>query len=358
MRGSVLTFCGVVLALCLWLLLHDSQQVKSIPLQAQSKTPAAILANNPSSSDISINPKQTANASMPATASGSGGSIVITTNAIDPNLLSTWQAPIEFYGKVEDSNSNLVAGVNIHFRWSERPAEDGMKTADTQSDSDGLFSLHGEKGRSLTVSFSKDGYYSLLRGEQTFIYALGPNIITPDSTHPVIFYLQKAGTPEPLTRLASPIAGPRQYRLENNGKSTDISFYSGKRVTQGEAKFSVAYSVDVNDQSQNPFKWHCQISIPGGGIQSTAEELPVKAPEQGYQQTIEIDSISNAWSDRFEQSYYFYLPDGKFGRMKFSLICAGNPSFGVEVLINQSGSKNLEYDKYLPGNIMVDQSAP
>jgi hypothetical protein len=360
MRGGVLLFCGVVLALCLWLLLHNAKQSKGALSPAPATTPAATSASNPSLSHTNIYQGTTTLRSMSMTAPAAVISTLptIATNVIDPGLLAAWQVPIEFYGKVEDSNSNSVAGALIHFRWSEKPTEDGMKTADTQSDSDGLFSLHGEKGRSLTVSFSKDGYHSLQRGERTFLYALGPDIITPDSAHPVIFHLQKAGTPEPLMRLASPMAGPRQYRLDSSGKPTDISFYSGKRITQGAAQLSVAYSIDTNDQSHGQFKWRCLISIPGGGIQPTAEELPARAPEQGYQETIEIASDPNAWSDRFEQAYYFYLPDGKYGRMKFSLVCAGNPSFGVEALINPSGSKNLEYDKYLSGNIMVDQSAP
>ena len=73
------------------------------------------------------------------------------------------------------------------------------------------------------------------------------------------------------------------------------------------------------------------MSVPGGGLEATAEELPVFAPERGYLEKIEFKSDVNAWSDRFEQTYYFHLPDGKFGLMKFSLVCADNPSFGVEV---------------------------
>jgi hypothetical protein len=52
------------------------------------------------------------------------------------------------------------------------------------------------------------------------------------------------------------------------------------------------------------------------------------------------------------------LPDGKSGRVDFQLICGRNPLFGVMVLINPTGSRNLEYQKFLPGNIMVDHSSP
>jgi hypothetical protein len=242
--------------------------------------------------------------------------------------LALWQTPIEFYGKVIDENTNPVAGVNIHFNWSELPEKGGERDSDTQSDSDGLFSLHGKHGRALTVLFNKEGYYSSHRGEMTFTYAL-PVGISPDPQNPVIFNLKKKVAQEPLMRLAGAMIGSRQYRLDTKGTPTDISFYTGKRTSQEAGQFRVAYAMDVpQDSKRQKFDWRCQVTVPGGGLQATTEEFPFTAPVEGYQETIEIDSSTNSWSDRLEQTYYVYLPDGKYGRVKFSLVCSSNPFFG------------------------------
>ena len=281
------------------------------------------------------------------------------TNPVAAIRLALWQAPIEFYGKVVDENSNAVAGTKIGFHWVEIPTEEGNRTSTTESDAAGLFSLHGQRGPSLTVWFSKEGYYSSRGGQMSFNYASGPDILSPDPQNPVVFCLRKKGTPEPLMRLAGAMIGPRQYRLDTKDTPTDISFYTGKRTPQGAGQFRVAYGMDVPpDPKQWQFDWRCQVTVPGGGLQATTEEFPFTAPEEGYQETIEIDSNTNAWSDRLEQTYYIHLSDGKYGRIILSLVCSSKPFFGVEALINPSGSRSLEYDKYLPGNIMVDQSAP
>src|SRR6185503_18984387 len=52
-------------------------------------------------------------------------------------LLSAWQAPIDFYGKAVDEEGNPIAQVNVTFTWSEKPAQDAEKTAQTQTDTQG-----------------------------------------------------------------------------------------------------------------------------------------------------------------------------------------------------------------------------
>ena len=254
MRPGVLLVCGIILALCVLLLLHHRPMPAEISAPTVQSGIPETSVNKPMVSHSNLNDVIASVTNTSAvTRTVVSTPTEPTTNTVDPGLLATWQSPIAFYGKVEDTESNSIAGVNIHFRWSEVPTENGMRTADTVSDSSGLFSLQGKHGRSLTVSFGKDGYHSLEHGEQTFLYALGPNIITPDASHPVIFHLQKAGTPEPLMRLASSLTGPRRYHLDANGSPTDISFYTGKRVAAEHAQFHVEYSMSKPGAKSSPF---------------------------------------------------------------------------------------------------------
>lgn len=352
MRARVLLFCGVILALCVWLLLRNTSKKNAQEMIAnqqptQSQMPQVRLATNALKTPVAPTAPLVA-------ATG-------TSNAAKSQVLTLWQAPIEFYGKVIDQNSNPVNGATIRFQWADTPTEDGNRSANATSDAGGLFSLHGARGPDLAVSVSKYGYYSSREEDHPpFKYGFFSNgQFSPDALNPVIFHLYKKGKPEPLMRLAGPVIGPRQYRLNTAGTPSEISFYTGKRMPPGGGQFRVEYWMNVPQGSgQQRFDWHCRITVPEGGLQMTTEEFPLTAPKDDYQESIEIDSDTNAWSNRFEQKFYIHLPDGHYGRVDFTLACSTSPFFGVEALINPVGSKNLEYDKYLPGNILVDHSAP
>jgi|SRR5579884_455469 len=275
-------------------------------------------------------------------------------------MISDWQTPIDFYGKVVDENSNAVSGAGVQFEWDELPHGRDTKHFSTTSDTNGLFSLRGAKGPSLDVRVSKNGYYTPRPGVDSFTYS-GDSHFSPDVSNPVIFKIRKMGTPEPLIRLAGPMGGDRQYRLDSKGEPTTISFYTGKRVPTGQGQFEIAFTMQGSDNgNQRQFQWDCVVSIPGGGLQAAPTEFAFSAPDTGYQPTDEIKSESdpNKWTDQFERSYYVQLADGNYGIVNLTVMCGSNPFFGVDVLVNRAGSRNLEYDKYLPGNIFVDQSSP
>ena len=363
MKTRIFIACSVTLAIIclLFYLRHNSKpETNSLP-QADVTLTNRQLVGQPPQPQI-VGHHQITNASqlppLPPSATPLAQALA-KTNPVAAIRLALWQVPIEFYGKVVDENSNAVVGAQVSFHWMEIPANEGSKSSNTESDSQGLFSLRGAMGPSLTISVDKNGYYTSRSTPDGFSYSLENDTFHPDPRNPVVFHLRKKGTPEPLMRLAGAMIGPRQYRLDTKDTPTDISFYTGKRTPQGAGQFRVAYGMDVPpDPKQWQFDWRCQVTVPGGGLQATTEEFPFTAPEEGYQETIEIGSNTNAWSDRLEQTYYIHLSDGKYGRIILSLVCSRKPFFGVEALINPSGSRSLEYDKYLPGNIMVDQSAP
>jgi hypothetical protein len=144
MRKSILFFCIVVLAVCLWLVLHGRPgQSKTETPQAQIPVPT--LSQPPQGQPIAPTPAQTtptSNAILNAVFRNSA----VASNEIQQRALQKWQAPIDFYGKVIDENSNAVIGANITFKWTETPTEDGNRTFAAQSDNDGLFSLRDAHG--------------------------------------------------------------------------------------------------------------------------------------------------------------------------------------------------------------------
>ncbi len=144
MRKRIWILCVLVIAAIFLLLWLRHAAKRETPVQAEAMLANQQPTNQPEHPKV-VEHHQITNVSpilsLPASASPLARA-VSKTNLIEAQLLAAWQAPIDFYGKVIDENSNVVAGVNIHFRWSEIPAEDGMRTADTQSDAEGLFSLN------------------------------------------------------------------------------------------------------------------------------------------------------------------------------------------------------------------------
>ncbi len=80
-----------------------------------------------------------------------------------------WRAPIEFYGKVVDENEMPVAEAKIQFSANDLSME-GTSYYQAISDSEGLFSIAGIKGKLLVVRITKEGYYTSKRDNISFEY--------------------------------------------------------------------------------------------------------------------------------------------------------------------------------------------
>jgi hypothetical protein len=343
MRKRVWIPLVVVLAVCVLLLLKTNQYRRGAPPE-----PRAGLTDQP------IRPEQPADVDNRRVTNTSGAAGVAQAAAAPKgtagesgitNLqaLAEWQAPIEFYGKVVDENTNAVAGASIHFRWSEIPAEDGMRTADTQSDSAGLFSLHGKRGRSLTVWFGKDGYYSSNGGQETFLYALGPNIYSPDLRNPVLFEVKKKGIPEPVSQTDFPVGMGQIAQLHHDGTPVELDLLKAAQVPAGNGQLRLEFWRDISNRKARVFDWKLQLSVPGGGLVEAPEEFAFQAPESGYQPSIVIDMpVTNQnWRSDIRSKSYIQLPDGRYGRIDVYLL-SDNGVFTVHSVVNPSGSRNLE----------------
>jgi hypothetical protein len=339
MRKQIWITCIVIIAVCVALLLKTKHTHK-IVISEQSEVATNLpkqMAQTPRAANHSY-------PNVPAASPTSPNSMAVhaitvaESNAIDPGLLARWQARIDFYGKVIDQNSNPVAGVNIHFSWSELPEKGGERTSDAESDADGLFSLNEKRGASLTVWYGKDGYYSSGRGEMSFSYAL-PKAISPDSLNPVVFHLHKKGTGENLIHMK------QNYRVARDGTPLGISLTTGSAVTGGGGDLVVqCWTEDQGKRSGEKYNWHCIVTIPGGGVVPIDEEFAFLAPENGYAPTNEIAMPASRpdWQDDVDLKFYYHLADGRYGKMTFSMIAGGQHFCMIDSVLNPSGSRNLE----------------
>ena len=261
------------------------------------------------------------------------------TNPVAAIRLALWQAPIEFYGKVVDENSNAVAGANITFHWVEVPAMEGNRTTNMESDTEGLFSLRGQSGPDLIVSVSKEGYYTSKSTPDGFHYALANEIYHPDPQNPVIFSLRKKGVGENLIKVK------QNYRVPRDGTPLGIDLTTGKAIIGGSGNFVVqCWTDDQGKRSGQRYDWRCLVTIPSGGLVLSDEEFAFLAPENGYALTNEIVMPADRpdWRNDVDLKFFYRLANGRYGRMTFSMIAGGDHFCMIDSVLNPSGSRNLE----------------
>lgn len=343
MRKRIWIVCAVALTVLLLFLLFRAREQQQTALPEQEQRQASEQPSRPEG------PKspQTQQAQNPVTppaivpgVTTAPAASVENSNALPAELLNTWQAPIEFYGKVVDENTNPVAGAAVNFHWVETPTEDGNRTSATQSDAAGLFSLTGARGPSLSVSVSKEGYYTSRSGLPDFKYGFfAHQEFSPDAANPVIFKLRKKGTPEPL------VAMKRNYRMPRDGTPVAIDVATGEKATGESGNLVVrCWTNDQGKRSGEKYDWRCVVAIPGGGAVATDEEFPFLAPETGYQPTAEINmpADQDGWKDDVDLKFFYRLADGRYGRMTFSMIAGGQHFCMIDSVLNPTGSRNLE----------------
>jgi hypothetical protein len=264
------------------------------------------------------------------------------TNAIDRGK-AEWRTPIEFFGKVVDEGSNPVENATVHFVWTDLSAE-GHSEKQAVSDADGLFSLRNERGKVLSVTVGKPGYYSYKPNGEGFFYAGANENFFPDSANPVIFQLHKKGEAEPL--IATEFPGFAQIeKLPRDGAPVEISLMSARKVSSG-GQLKLEFWGDPVERTNRTFNWKLRVSVPGGGILATDDEFAFRAPENGYAAQVEIEmpASSPRWETSVKPKYFIKLPDGNFGRVEFDFL-ARNGVYRIRSFINPSGSRNLEYDE-------------
>lgn len=248
----------------------------------------------------------------------------------------TWEGKmaIEFYGKVVDQYDRPVSDAKARFSWTDLSAN-GSSQQIVSTDSRGLFSLAGVKGKHLVVDITKDGYITSLSGNRFgFMYsAFGDEqYYEPDPTNPVIFRLHKKGVPVPI------IYNEKEIKISVNNPAR-INLYGTTEIV----------ILLTSNQHPGAGKWSATIEVKNGGIMAAQEEFIVEAPDVGYQPYMAIDQSTPrppTWSLYQGGSFYIKLKDN-FGRLDLEMI-PGKDWLRIKTWINPSvGSKILETDSNL-----------
>ena len=258
--------------------------------------------------------------------------------------------PINFYGKIVDQFGNPVEGAQVDMWWWTIDSPTGKSERTVHSDSQGMFSLAGKKGKRLVMSFSKEGYYGAASENQTSFEYADPYIDTyhdPDPRNPVKFLMRKKGTPANLFR------GDVDLRLREPGASSGIDLFAGKAAEAGQGQMQVTtWKPDLSEKEAKnmsifPYDWKIKLEIGDGGFIANKDHFPLTAPENGYQTTIEENLHAeggNSAGILFKRTFYFRVgkPPYNYGLMR---VFAFGDDKGVQVtyMLNTTpGDRNLE----------------
>jgi len=338
MRARILIFCGVILAVCLWLLLmHRAPEEKS-----KSGLPAMAVSLKNSLTNPTVEPpkmgEQSQKASTPSATKASHRPTLTEVTNLQQQILADWQRPISFYGKVIDENTNPVAGANITFHWMETPSENGSRSMNVKSDAEGLFSLIGAAGPTLSVSISKNGYYTSRSTPDSFRYD-GGNPFQASSIEPVAFYLRKKKQGVELITSDNGMRPDVWVRLSKSSIPVRVDFLQKQPSSTGQLEIS-----QIKPPFQGATNWSFRMSIPDGGLVENQDEFHFSAPESGYQPTVEYNFTKGGTNWTTQVSKQFYIVFGqprKYGWLRIESNLAQETIF-LTYAINPDGSQYLE----------------
>jgi hypothetical protein len=259
----------------------------------------------------------------------------------DPDF--DWKTPIEFYGKVVDERGVPVREAGVQFMWTDLSTE-GTSTRETSSDSQGLFSLSGVRGKRLVVtSVTKDGYYTSARSNRfSFEYA-NPHEINyhvPDPRDPVIFHLWKKGVADPLVHRYIKLP------LKRDGQPVRLDLDVGQPKATGQLEIR-AWNEGSVDPVTRRFDWWMSLSVAGGGLIETDEEFAFLAPEQGYVESKTYEFLAASpedWKPGLTKQFIIAFDSPrKYARMNLRVQGQGSMCY-IDFWSNPSGSRVLEFD--------------
>lgn len=309
--------------------------------------PASVSQPNSASHAVSQFPSAASSQAsvVPANQASTSTSMQVTHDAEVKKDQTEWAAllmtPITFYGKVVDEKGHPISGAKADLSAADHPMGAGSKY-ERITDENGLFSITGIHGLGMVAQVSKEGYYTLPQSRGNFGYATGAGESAPhrDPNNPAIFVLRKRGETEPL------IAQKFHTEIPKNGTPVRFNLKNGKLDTEESIQISILAADGRPLNSNQPFDWRCEISVPNGALVLRSGEFDFEAPTDGYQSQDVIDMPpTRNWRDQASREYFLKLSDGQYARVSVTIFAGGNYQFvNMTSYLNPSGSRNLEYD--------------
>jgi len=241
--------------------------------------------------------------------------------------------PINFYGKVvEYITGQPIGGVEIEITWTDLSPNGGSKKT-VSSDAQGNFNLTGVTGKGLVIQeLKKDGYIRSNGGSQFgFEYAafFEETYHQPDPKNPVIFRMKKKTEGEPLIH-----------------RQAETTVGAGRVATVQLDQQTVLQIELIANGDLSTKNWSARVTMSGGGIQTSTEEFPFTAPEDGYQASLALDLTTPKpadWTDMYQGGqFYFKTASDQYGRIELKTV-PGKTFKRYSLFLNpKPGSRNLE----------------
>jgi len=267
--------------------------------------------------------------------------------------LEAKNAPIEFYGKVIDQDSNALAGakikIGIRHRTVPLPFEVGSKeiSLEQTSDAAGRFEFHGATGDGFGIGIIKDGYEL-----EPNRYGFGP--IAGSFENPELFKMWSTNVHEQL------ITGDKSFEVVPDGRSYFINLTDGTISEHGGGDLKVWIQYTNQVAQGQLYDWSAGIGVVNGGLSEVPQAvmnsgfLPdppfamYSAPTDSYIPSFTLKSqVQGGQSGEIGNRYfYLLLKNGtEYGRMSINLFAPyGRLHPGLVRLsyaINPSGSRIL-----------------
>lgn len=257
-------------------------------------------------------------------------------------FLKDADAQINFYGRVIDQEGVAVQGATINYQLERvgKLMADGSITNNNQkaaciSANDGLFSIQGAKGLTLTILFiEKKGYRDGKQNLNSFGYRGTPELHNADLKKPVDFLLISNNIPKTKKLYEKELTfswnqGPVEIPIPRVGKITIVP----KR--------------DWKLGQLEDFDWQVEISMDGAELVEIEIGQAKIAPEDGYQKSFKYGSKKEdlQWGGAVRRHYAFRTNSGLYGFIDIMLRANredGNQSTTLEVRLNESGSRSLD----------------
>lgn len=260
-------------------------------------------------------------------------------NNVDPRIMRLMQAPIEFYGKVLDDNSNVVSEADISFNWTDLTARGFENSATAKSDNEGLFSLKDKQGASLTVSVSKQGYYPR---NGIFWYTPDRGPFRSDKNNPYVFRLHQKGPGVDLITSQYGMSPDFPIHIPRDGTPVRVDLM--QRKVGGAGQMIITENKPESKDWQHATQWSFNMEIPDGGFRGENDEYPYEAPADGYQSLVRFDFQKNLpnWTTGIRTNFYVKFGNPPvYGRLQIQTGIYNGGAY-LTYAINPSGSRDLE----------------
>jgi hypothetical protein len=222
-----------------------------------------------------------------------------------------------------------------------------MSKSETKTDSQGFFSIHGMKGRTLGLSLDKPGYeYDGEKGPFHFTELVGAkDRYTPDRKSPVILVMWKLQGAEPMVHFSD-----LDWRFPADGQPLHIDLTTGKKVpTGGDVVIELRHPLAEPGKWLQRYPWFATVSAPEGGLIESTSRRMYQAPEGGYMKvfTYQETGQEESYKGQFNRQFYVKTRSGTYARLKILVGTQTNPQYPSFIVATwwlnpKPDSRNLE----------------